>query len=88
MEKKTIVARAKVLAEKQAAFLNATEALIQGTRAERGNISYTLYQSTENPSDFIFYENAMSVHATSEHFKSFVETIDGMLAEEMVIESF
>ena len=30
----------------------------------------------------------MSVHATSEHFKSFVETIDGMLAEEMVIESF
>ena len=52
MEKKTIVARAKVLAEKQAAFLNATEALIQ------------------------------------EHFKSFVETIDGMLAEEMVIESF
>ena len=30
----------------------------------------------------------MSVHATSKHFKSFVETIDGMLAEEMVIESF
>lgn len=93
MEKKTIVARAKVLAEKQAAFLNATEALIQGTRAERGNISYTLYQSTGNPSDFIFYEeykdeNAMSVHAASKHFKSFVETIDGMLAEEMVIESF
>ena len=32
MEKKTIVARAKVLAEKQAAFLNATEALIQRIR--------------------------------------------------------
>mgnify|MGYP000001474545 FL=1 len=93
MGKKTIVARVKILAEKQAAFLNATEVLIQETRAEKGNISYTLYQSTENPSDFIFYEeykdeNAMSVHATSEHFKSFVETIDGMLAEEMVIESF
>ena len=70
MEKKTIVARAKVLAEKQAAFLNATEALIQGTRAERGNISYTLYQSTENPSDFIFYEEYIHVFRSVEQPKT------------------
>ena len=70
MEKKTIVARAKVLAEKQAAFLNATEALIQGTRAERGNISYTLYQSTENPSDFIFYEEYKDVFRSVEQPKT------------------
>ena len=93
MKKKTIIARAKVLAGKQEAFLEATEALIQGTRAESGNISYTLYQSTENSSDFIFYEeykdqDAMNAHASSAHFNHFVKAIDGMLAEEMAIESF
>lgn len=93
MEKKTIVARAKVVEGREVEFLKAAEALIRGTRAERGNISYTLYKSTETESDFLFYEEyesaeAMAVHANSAHFNTFVKTIDGMLAKEMVIESF
>lgn len=93
MEKKTIIARAKVLEGKADLFLKAAEDLIQGTRAESGNISYTLYRNTETATDFLFYEEyespeAMTVHAASAHFNSFVQAIDGMLAEDMIIESF
>ena len=40
MEKKTIVARAEVLPGKEQEFISKAEPLIQGTRAEEGNISY------------------------------------------------
>ena len=48
MEKKTIVARVEVLPGKEQAFLQAADALIKGTRAEEGNISYNLYRSICN----------------------------------------
>ena len=51
MEKKTIVARAEVLEGKEKEFIAKAEKLIEATRAEEGNISYTLYQcpsSTKN----------------------------------------
>lgn len=76
MEKKTIVARAEVLPGKEQEFISKAEPLIQGTRAEEGNISYNLYQNPSNPTAFIFYEeykdqNAISVHAASAHFQAF-----------------
>ena len=49
MEKKTIVARVEVLPGKEQAFLQAADALIKGTRAEEGNISYNLYQNPSQP---------------------------------------
>jgi len=93
MEKKTIVARAEVLAGKEKEFMTAATALIEGTRAEAGNISYNLYQNPFCPTLFIFYEEykdeqAMAVHAASAHFKTFGEAIEGMLASELIIESF
>lgn len=54
MEKKTIVARAEVLAGKEKEFMTAATALIEGTRAEAGNISYNLYQNPFCPTLFIF----------------------------------
>lgn len=70
MEKKTIVARVEVLPGKEQAFLQAADALIKGTRAEEGNISYNLYQNPSQPVAFIFYEEykdqrAMDIHAAS-----------------------
>ena len=67
MEKKTIVARVEVLPGKEQAFLQAADALIKGTRAEEGNISYNLYQNPSQPVAFIFYEEykdqrAMDIH--------------------------
>ena len=93
MEKKTIVARVEVLPGKEQAFLQAADALIKGTRAEEGNISYNLYQNPSQPVSFIFYEeykdqHAMDVHAASPHFQTFGEAIKGMLASDLIIETF
>ena len=93
MEKKTIVARAEVLPGKEQEFISKAEPLIQETRNEEGNISYNLYQNPTNPVAFIFYEeykdqDAIDVHAVSTHFQAFGKAIEGLLASELVIESF
>lgn len=93
MEKKTIVARVEVLPGKEQEFISKAEPLIQGTRAEEGNISYNLYQNPANPVAFIFYEEykdqrAMDVHAASAHFQAFGKAIEGLLASDLIIESF
>lgn len=93
MEKKTIVARVEVLPGKEQAFLQAADALIKGTRAEEGNISYNLYQNPSQPVAFIFYEeykdqHAMDVHAASPHLQTFGEAIKEMLASDLIIETF
>lgn len=93
MEKKTIVARVRVLEGQEQAFMNAAEALVERTRAEVGNLSYNLYQNPFEPTSFIFYEEymneqAMSLHADSSHFRTFGKDIEGMLASELIIESF
>ena len=93
MEKKTIVARAEVLEGKEKEFIAKAEKLIEATRSEEGNISYTLYQCPERPTMFIFYEEykdkrAMAIHAASDHFKTFGKEIEGLLAQELSIETF
>ncbi|MCD7898521.1 MAG: antibiotic biosynthesis monooxygenase [Bacteroides sp.] len=93
MEKKTIVARAKVLAGQEKEFINHAETLIQATRAEEGNISYNLYQDPFSPSSFIFYEEykdmaAIKAHAASPHFKAFENGIKSLLESELLIETF
>lgn len=93
MEKKTIVARAEVLAGKEAAFIAHAEKCIEATRTEEGNLSYNLYQSPFTPSSFIFYEEykdqaAIRVHASSAHFKVFADAMKDILAEELIIETF
>ena len=86
MEKKTIVARVEVLPGKEQAFLQAADALIKGTRAEEGNISYNLYQNPSQPVAFIFYEE--DIHAASPHFQAFGKAIKEMLASDLIIETF
>lgn len=93
MEKKTIVARLEVQTGKEKEFMDAAQRLIENTRAEKGNISYNLYQNPLQPTSFIFYEEykdtqAMDVHASSEYFKAFGKAIEGMLASDLIIEKF
>lgn len=57
-----------------------TSELIENTRKEQGNVFYQLYQSLENPCDFIFYEifkdqKSFDFHANTEYFKKFVQAI-------------
>jgi len=92
-EKTVIVARIAVKEGQEKAFIEIASKLVAATRAEEGNLFYTLYQSTENPSVFIIYEEykddaAFEIHENSTHFAAFVEAINDMVAGELVIDQF
>ncbi len=92
-EKKIIVARVTVKSGKEKAFLEVAKKLVEATRAEEGNVSYTLYQSPEQPTTFIFYEEykdtaAFEAHASSEHFKTFADAIKDLLDGDLLVEQF
>ena len=92
-EKKTVIARVFVKEGQETAFMEVATTLLHATRAEEGNISYTLYQSTTDPKESIFYEeykdeNAFATHGSSEHFATFANAITDMLAKDLIIEDY
>ena len=92
-EKTVVVARVAVKEGHEKEFIEIASKLVTATRAEEGCLFYTLYQSTENPSVFIIYEEykddeAFDIHANSAHFAAFVEATNDMMAGEPVIEQF
>ena len=92
-EKTVIVARVFLKEGQEKAFIEVASKLDQATREEEGNLFYTLYQSTENPLEFIFYEEykddaAFETHAASAHFAAFAEATSDMMAGEPIIDQF
>ncbi|MDR1666881.1 MAG: antibiotic biosynthesis monooxygenase [Bacteroidales bacterium] len=79
--KKIISARVFIQPEKVAEFIEATQSLIEQSRAEEGNISYSLFQDPADPAKFLFFEEwknqaAVEAHFATEHFKQFGETLN------------
>jgi quinol monooxygenase YgiN len=69
-----ITAKANVKKENRDIFLKVASILTEASRDEEGNISYGLFQDTENPSTLTFIEEwksleAIKIHEESEHFK-------------------
>jgi len=92
-EKTVIVARVKVKEGQEKAFIEIASKLVTATRAEEGNLFYTLYQSTENPLEFIFYEEykddaAFDTHAASAHFAAFAQATNEMMDGELIVDQF
>ena len=92
-EKTVVVARVEVKEGQEKAFIEIASKLVEATRAEEGNLFYTLYQSTENPLTFIIYEEykddaAFATHANSAHFAAFTEATNDIMAGELVIDQF
>lgn len=63
--------------------------LVVPTRKEDGCIEYRLHQDNDNPAVFVFYENwestaCLEKHMGSDHFKSYVSAIDGMIEAKVV----
>jgi len=92
-DKTVIVARVAVKEGKEKAFIEIASKLVEATRKEEGNLFYTLYQSTENPQEFIFYEEykndaAFEAHASSAHFAAFAEATNDMMAGELIVDQF
>ncbi len=93
MSKKIVIAKIQVIAGKEEEFLSITPSLIKATRNEPGNLVYTLYQSTENPSEFLVYEEytdetAFKAHCDSEAFQSFGKQAGPLFAKELDIQTF
>jgi Uncharacterized conserved protein len=73
---KLIIAQFFIKPENVEDFKAATKDVIKNTREEEGNVFYYLYQSVENPSEFIFYEKfkdqeSINFHIDTEHYKKF-----------------
>ena len=84
--KVTVIARVRAKPGLEAQVKQECLALVAPSREEKGCINYDLYQSTDDPTLFIFYENWESRgdidrHLGMSHCSVFDETTEGMLAE-------
>ena len=83
----TVVAQVKAKPEHVDSVKRACLALVEHSRADQGCLNYDLYQSSEDPAVFIFYENWQTLqdierHLQTPHAHAFDEATSGMLAEE------
>ncbi|MBB3111237.1 quinol monooxygenase YgiN [Paenibacillus phyllosphaerae] len=79
-----IHAELKINPEQRSAFLEQARAAVAETRKEEGNISYSYYESVEEPNTFMFVEQwkdkpAVDFHSGSAHFLAFIGAIRPML---------
>jgi quinol monooxygenase YgiN len=88
--KKIISARIFIKPEKVADFIAATQSLLEASRAEAGNVSYSLFQDPQDASKFFFFEEwknqeAVDFHFATDHFKKFGETLNECASQPAVI---
>lgn len=83
-----IVAKFIVQQGQEPTFLKLVNELGEASRAENGNIEYTLHKKTDDPSTFCLIEKwkdqaAIDFHNSSSHFTTIVPII-GELAEVVI----
>ena len=83
--KKIIGAKLTIKAEKVDEFVALAKTIIAASRAEAGNISYTLYQDPYERTTFFFFEEwknqaAIDAHFAMPHFKAFGEKMKDLAA--------
>ena len=88
-----IVAKNYVKPECVQAFKDTAKELIEKSRAEEGNIFYTLNVSVNDPNTLVFIENwkdqaAIEFHNKSEHFTGIVPKLGQLCAREGEVELF
>jgi quinol monooxygenase YgiN len=66
----TVIARLKAKVGKEAQLESALRAVLTPTRNEHGCLNYDLHVNSENPGDFLFYENWISASDLDRHLKS------------------
>jgi quinol monooxygenase YgiN len=87
-----VVAKWKIKESEVFRILAMLPELAEKTRAEEGNISYTIYQSESDPRELILHEHyvdaaAAEMHRQSEHYKRIVvnEVIPHLEIREVVL---
>ena len=83
----------KVKPESKQQFLRAADKVMEGSKAEEGNISYHLYEDVKDPSTFVMVEewkdkDATTFHRETEHYKAFGKEIKEHLAKPNEVKIF
>jgi len=91
--KKVINARMAVKAEEVEQFLTVSKAVVEASNLEKGCLIYNLYRELGCPTSFIFYEEyenqeALDVHNSSLHFKTFFSQITDLLSEKPQVDVY
>ena len=85
-----IVARLRIRPENRAEFLEASQAIIAGTRAEAGCLFYALHEDAHDPCSFLFYEEwqdraAIDAPFAEPHFAAFGAAIEPWVVEKSLV---
>ena len=88
-----IVAKLRIPQEKQAAFKATAAEIVEKSRAEAGNVFYTLNVSKADPEVMAFVEcwkdqAAVDFHNATEHFTTILPKLGAMSTEPASIELF
>lgn len=81
----TVVAKLKVKAGSEAAFVAEMQKMIEHVKAnEPGTVTYMLYRASSDPTEFVVYENyvdqaAMAAHSGSEAMMQFFGAAGSLL---------
>jgi quinol monooxygenase YgiN len=83
---KLISARFFIKADKVADFVASAKTVIEQSRAEEGNVSYSLFQDPEDATKFLFFEvwknqAAIDTHFATAHFIKFSETAKDLISQ-------
>lgn len=90
---KIIIAHLSLQSNKIDEFLKLAEAMIKTSNEEPGCLTYKLLKEIDQENEFFFYERyknekAIEIHNSSNHFKSFVNSVMPFLSKEPTIEVF
>jgi len=85
MELKIIAALTILKEEYKEELEKALHAVVDGTCAEEGNVSYDLHQDVKDPMTYVIIEvwksqEAIDIHNKTAHFLNFVKAVDGKVA--------
>nr|WP_263326848.1 putative quinol monooxygenase [Neobacillus sp. Marseille-Q6967] len=83
----------KVKSEHRETFLDLVKNVIAGSQAEEGNISYNLYEDTQQENTFVMLEEwkdqqATEFHVKTPHYKSFSKNVSTLLAGPVQLKRF
>jgi quinol monooxygenase YgiN len=78
----TIIATLKANPDFKTELWDAVGKVVEGTRAEDGNIAYKVYVDTTDSLKLTFIEHwrsqaAIDAHNSSEHFRTFAKAVEG-----------
>lgn len=88
-----VTAKFRVKSECKAQLLQLVEDVVNKTRTEDGCISYTLYTSTEDENELMFFEewesrDALKAHAKSAHIQDYLAKKGDLLERDSAIKIY